>query len=295
GNTPRIIQEDEYYSFGLRKPTGGYDLSNNNRYLYNGKEVQTDLANQYDYGARFYDPVIGRWNAVDPLAEMAFNFSGYNYCNNNPVLLTDPLGLAADSGGIHLQAVTVTAIRDVTKIMYLSGTFFRNLYGKYLDRVGTTNNVYSFNGLLVQSMLHRKDVEINGQLLDKMKRDEDFLRFRNDLIKILRKNSKFRKLKFLNRSGQVQFGGKQFFSQEGLTDETGWAMRNANISADATLKADGTIIINYEIQDTFDLSSQDGRSDTYNNLSGIGGLVYHGLLGGKGDMKVWGHWVEEIK
>ncbi|MBS7567117.1 RHS repeat-associated core domain-containing protein, partial [Mucilaginibacter sp. Bleaf8] len=41
GNTPRIIQEDEYYSFGLRKPTGGYDLSNNNRYLYNGKEVQT--------------------------------------------------------------------------------------------------------------------------------------------------------------------------------------------------------------------------------------------------------------
>ncbi len=54
-----VLQEDEYYSFGLRKPL--FDASSNNRYLYNGKEVQIDLANQYDYGARFYDPVVGRW------------------------------------------------------------------------------------------------------------------------------------------------------------------------------------------------------------------------------------------
>ncbi|MEO7211168.1 hypothetical protein [Mucilaginibacter sp.] len=57
--TARVIQEDEYYSFGLRRAL--YDNANNNRYLYNGKEIQADLANQYDYGARFYDPIIGKW------------------------------------------------------------------------------------------------------------------------------------------------------------------------------------------------------------------------------------------
>ena len=88
-NAPRVIQEDEYYSFGLRKPTGNYDYSNNNRYLYNGKEIQTDLANQYDYGARFYDPVIGRFNVIDRYAEKYNSLNPYQYGANNPVLNID--------------------------------------------------------------------------------------------------------------------------------------------------------------------------------------------------------------
>ncbi len=97
-NAVRVLQEDEYYAFGLRK--SDYDYSNNNRHLYNGKELQVDLANQYDYGARFYDPVIARWTTPDPLAEISRKYSPYVYAYNNPIRNVDPDGMwTTDANG----------------------------------------------------------------------------------------------------------------------------------------------------------------------------------------------------
>ena len=87
-----ILEENNYYAFGLRhQGYGGVNLGNPNyHYKYNGKELQEN--SMYDYGARLYMPDIGRWNTIDPLAEKYPNISPYTYVANNPINAIDPDG-----------------------------------------------------------------------------------------------------------------------------------------------------------------------------------------------------------
>jgi len=88
--TSQTVQQDDYYPFGyeiLKSQTPP-----KNEYLYNKKELQEEFT-EYDYGARFYDPVIARWTSVDPLAEDDRRWSPYNYGVDNSIRFIDPDGM----------------------------------------------------------------------------------------------------------------------------------------------------------------------------------------------------------
>ena len=88
-----IQGEDHYYPFGMTFDGMSVSVGTENKYRYNGKELQDDMGlDWYDYGARFYDPAIGRWHVVDPLASKYPCISGYAAMNNNPIFFVDPDG-----------------------------------------------------------------------------------------------------------------------------------------------------------------------------------------------------------
>jgi RHS repeat-associated protein len=63
-----------------------------------GTELNNDFdLSLYETPFRGYDPQIGRFWQIDPLADDFFENSPFVFSNNNPVLLNDPTGLFADS------------------------------------------------------------------------------------------------------------------------------------------------------------------------------------------------------
>ncbi|UII30783.1 hypothetical protein LVD17_21040 [Fulvivirga ulvae] len=89
-----VVQKDDYYPFGLTFNSYNRVTATPNKYLYNGKEKQNELDLDWlDYGARMYDPEIGQWYAIDPLAENSISMTPYHYAANNPIIYIDINGM----------------------------------------------------------------------------------------------------------------------------------------------------------------------------------------------------------
>ncbi|MEW7279214.1 RHS repeat-associated core domain-containing protein [Aquimarina sp. 2201CG1-2-11] len=123
-----IISEKNYYPFGLTHK--GYNgnvssLGNSTAQLrgFGGKEEQNELGLGWiDITARNYDPALGRWMNLDPLAEQMRRHSPYNYAFDNPIYFIDPDGMKPFGGwnpisgiGEGIASAVATAINDAAE------------------------------------------------------------------------------------------------------------------------------------------------------------------------------------
>ena len=58
--------------------------------------TRTWALERYYYGARYYDPQIGRFMTPDPIND---DWTPYSYVRNNPIMNNDPTGMTSDNGG----------------------------------------------------------------------------------------------------------------------------------------------------------------------------------------------------
>lgn len=88
-----IVETTDYYPFGMIAREDSREGMTAQSFKYNGKELQKDEElDWYDFGARMYDAALGRWHAIDPMAEKYASWSPYQYVMNNPMKFIDPDG-----------------------------------------------------------------------------------------------------------------------------------------------------------------------------------------------------------
>ncbi len=130
---------------GLSRVTGSPET----KFTYNGKELEDDFnLNWYHYGARYYDPQLGRWLQVDPVDEF---HSPYVYVGNNPVMFVDPDGAVE-------QAVLAAYILQVNAMKYKDA--FHEDYERILT--GDLDNCPEDQHLISEALESARIIEVES-------------------------------------------------------------------------------------------------------------------------------------
>jgi len=117
----------------MQMPGRKFNAGTGYRYGFNGKENDNEVkgeGNQQDYGMRIYDPRLGRFLSVDPIANEYPWYSPYHFAGNTPIWALDLDGLEPSPFELHRA-------RQKTDEMYANAkTPEERAYVEKMDRRG---------------------------------------------------------------------------------------------------------------------------------------------------------------
>jgi len=268
---------------------GGY------RYFFNGQEGDNEVFGNvalHAFEYRMHDARLGRFWSVDPLAAKYPWNSTYAFCENTPIWARELEGLEADKS--------------------YSGSGWGHGIRRQIARVlNVDENISSIVGAGINSILQSDQVNVTGDVLEKIKKDPAISQMENEYLRDIKSDAKFGKQDFQKKfENAVQLGGKR--SPEPMEEqlkepfnpkykdtwkvaanELTWLVRSVKVTTDVSITITGTVTMNHNFTDVFDLRPGKNRSDAYNNTTTILGFIYHDVLGGNDKMKIKASWTSE--
>jgi len=155
---PTVISAQDYFPFGQEMGSyRSFSASSSYRYGFNGKEKDQDgewgSTTRYDYGARIYNPSLGRFLSLDPKSNLYPSISAYGNVDNNPIRFVDIDGrvitIPDGSGGfvVYEEGMKADGYSEVTT--------------KYINELNHVNSGKSGSRIKV---LSKSDVVFNVQI-----------------------------------------------------------------------------------------------------------------------------------
>lgn len=147
----QVNQTNDYYPFGLTISPLSYQkqlpslAQNKNKYQLQGQEKQEELGlGWYQFKSRMFDPAIGKFSAIDPLAENSPSESDYGYLGGNPVTRIDPDGKAYMDYNLELLIGSeLRAYNNQAQNQYSRNLVFDAQASGFLRGTPTTSMAYN--------------------------------------------------------------------------------------------------------------------------------------------------------
>ena len=111
-NPSKDYSTKDYSPGGMVMPGRNFSYENYG-FGFNGKLKDDEVkgsGNSYDFGARIYDPRLGRWLSIDPLQKKYPFFSPYVFSASNPILFYDFDGRDFDPAIVNQNGSATNAL-----------------------------------------------------------------------------------------------------------------------------------------------------------------------------------------
>ncbi|MBI4208931.1 MAG: RHS repeat-associated core domain-containing protein [Deltaproteobacteria bacterium] len=149
---------------------GEGDLS----YLFTGQKFDTEI-NLYYYGARYYDPKVGKFTSADPIVQhfLPCDLNSYAYVWNNPLTVIDPSGAKEyrkmiQVGGNRFQA-TITestgwnpSFNATIEYLDVQGNIAEAYFNAGYDAATKTFTVHNMGTSEIKNAFAREGKELKG-------------------------------------------------------------------------------------------------------------------------------------